>query len=385
MTKFNAKTYITKYALDQIKEHMKFDNSKGEIYGWLIGFCENQDVYVIASMPCFDYEVQTIISARPAKNQLDILASSLPLGVSVIGIYHTHLGKVFLSNIDNRTLLSYITINPNFVSLVTNKKNDLEIFRLTNVDSNEITAIKYKIMSMPKLNNIKFCLKLKGLAKVNADQPILSLSNLLRNYVDEIFKNEQVKTNMGNMTENSNASIIKSDEIIINTPRFLKLNDDSTKKLMKLKFSFDLIKDCSYVEEMIFSNTNISSLKVMIIDLLMQKIYLGQISNNVLIPAKEKIIDFLNFRLNVIYNMENTILSFSFIKSLIIQSKFMLNLGENEFAEKILLSCKDYLIDIADKKEILIVDNLLSKILRLKSSEYIKLVARLYPRGPFSL
>ncbi|MHA1585042.1 MAG: Mov34/MPN/PAD-1 family protein [Promethearchaeota archaeon] len=102
-----------------IKQHAL--TSSREIYGWLIG-SENSkgDVFILSVIPCQRYLHQSAIGAAPDPAEVQEISSSLPDGVGIIGIYHSHPADIFHSSIDDRTLQNFTRLYPKMISAVTN-------------------------------------------------------------------------------------------------------------------------------------------------------------------------------------------------------------------------------------------------------------------------
>ncbi|WP_371805147.1 Mov34/MPN/PAD-1 family protein [Candidatus Lokiarchaeum ossiferum] len=120
--KDGPKKIIAPWILDFIKNHAL--SSPKEIYGWLIGR-ENPegDLIVLTAVACQRYQLQTYIGAAPDPREVQELSSSLPHGVGMIGIYHSHPADIFHSSVDDRTLQNLARYYPKMISAVTNSNS----------------------------------------------------------------------------------------------------------------------------------------------------------------------------------------------------------------------------------------------------------------------
>ena len=120
--KDGPKKILAPWILDFIKNHAL--SSPKEIYGWLIGR-ENPegDLIVLTAVACQRYQLQTYIGAAPDPREVQELSSSLPHGVGMIGIYHSHPADIFHSSVDDRTLQNLARYYPKMISAVTNSNS----------------------------------------------------------------------------------------------------------------------------------------------------------------------------------------------------------------------------------------------------------------------
>jgi proteasome lid subunit RPN8/RPN11 len=109
--------WITQY----IKENA--NKSENEVYGWLIGFENRQDQIIVQSaLLCTRYTSQSVVEATPDPREIQEITRSIPNGLYIVGIFHTHPGSVFHSHVDNQTLQNLAKHNPKMLSAVTNGK-----------------------------------------------------------------------------------------------------------------------------------------------------------------------------------------------------------------------------------------------------------------------
>ena len=94
---------------------------KKEVYGWLIGYEDNQkNQYIISTIPCQRYIEQEYAHATPDPIEFQEIGAFLPHGLGIIGIYHSHPDSVFHSGTDDSTLQNFTRMYPNMISGVTN-------------------------------------------------------------------------------------------------------------------------------------------------------------------------------------------------------------------------------------------------------------------------
>jgi len=362
LSEFRGKTIFSDIVLKQIKEHLNYDTSGKEIYGWLLGFSDNSDVWVITSLPCFNYDIQTIVGARPTPEEIDILTSCLPQGIGVVGIYHSHPNQVFHSQTDDQMLLGYAATNNNFISLVTNRKDDVKVFRIVDPKSKKIDSIFHKPGKIPNLRDLKFLLKMKGFAEIDAEFQQQSFNRITIEYIERLFENSVIVTKKERITEGIRIEKIKSVLIEIETEKKIKLKDENSKNTTKINFDLEIEQLGLFYGEKILTKGLINSIKIALIDTCMRKISLGDIIKGILIPANERIIDYLGIGMRVIYSKKSNEQSKKFVQSLVAKSELLIKLEEKELAIKLLKSCKDYFQDLNDNKEKLKVEKILNKI-----------------------
>ncbi len=113
------KVMVEKNINEYIKFHANSDKEK-EIYGWLIGFRENNTIKIINIHTCHKYIIQNPIRAQPDPIEISILNMILPIGLQIYGIYHSHINDVFLSETDKSTFKDLLQNNKNLISVVSN-------------------------------------------------------------------------------------------------------------------------------------------------------------------------------------------------------------------------------------------------------------------------
>lgn len=123
-----------------IEFHANTDNEK-EIYGWLLGYKENNTINIISIYTCHKYLIQNAIRAQPDPYELSNLNTILPIGIHVYGIYHSHINDVFLSETDKKTFLDILKTNENLISVVSNG----EITKFYNYENDTIMEFNPEI------------------------------------------------------------------------------------------------------------------------------------------------------------------------------------------------------------------------------------------------
>lgn len=118
-----------------------------ENYGWLIGYVDSDlETNVFFAWDCQEFKYQTLISAEPKPEEFHKLAVMLPAGLGVIGMYHSHPhgSKIFHSHVDDDTVLDYMNMNKNFLSVVTNGR-DIINYALVDPNSMELAEAPPKL------------------------------------------------------------------------------------------------------------------------------------------------------------------------------------------------------------------------------------------------
>ncbi len=103
-----------------------------EVYGWLLGYyADNGEPVILGVYDCQKFVEQTLISAHPDSKMFHEIAVSLPNGIGVLGLYHSHPAgsNIFHSHIDDSTVLDFSKMASNFISVVTNGA-DVQCFQL---------------------------------------------------------------------------------------------------------------------------------------------------------------------------------------------------------------------------------------------------------------
>ena len=179
---------ISKEVILYIKEQARL--SKNEIYGWLIGYSDNQNNQkVINAFACQNYLQQSYINAMPDPIEIQIISNLMPYGIRIIGIYHSHPfdSEVFHSHIDDKTLLSLSRQLQNCVSIVTNGE-EINYYQMDNrYKLIEIDATLWQ-PKIPKFVPIRFTTSFNiNIQKeiINADNLHIMISNDIKDFLEE--------------------------------------------------------------------------------------------------------------------------------------------------------------------------------------------------------
>lgn len=124
---------------------------KAEVYGWLLGYyADNGDPVILGAYDCQKFVEQTLISAIPDPKQYHEVAVSLPNGIGVLGMYHSHPAgsNIFHSHIDDSTVLDYTSLASNFISIVTNGL-DVQCFMLVDKKDRKLKKVEPQL-KLPK-------------------------------------------------------------------------------------------------------------------------------------------------------------------------------------------------------------------------------------------
>ena len=145
-----SKVNICNHVAEAIRKHAKsFPNI--EIYGWLLGYDYENQLYVVASVPCKQYTVQSQLVAEPSQEEVMEISKAIPGGIGVVGIYHSHVGAVFHSATDDQTVKQFASVYPYFLSIVTNP-DEMKYFQLLDEEVEEIKVKYYKENNLVQTN-----------------------------------------------------------------------------------------------------------------------------------------------------------------------------------------------------------------------------------------
>ncbi len=125
---------------------------KAEVYGWLLGYyADNGEPVILGAYDCQKFVEQTLISAIPDPKQYHEVTVSLPNGIGVLGMYHSHPAgsNIFHSHIDDSTVLDYTSLASNFISVVTNG-SDIQCFMLVDKKERKLKKIEPQL-KLPKI------------------------------------------------------------------------------------------------------------------------------------------------------------------------------------------------------------------------------------------
>ncbi len=138
---------------------------KAEVYGWLLGYyADNGEPVILGAYDCQKFVEQTLISAIPDPKQYHEVTVSLPNGIGVLGMYHSHPAgsNIFHSHIDDSTVLDYTSLASNFISIVTNG-SDVQCFMLVDKKDRKLKKIEpqRKLQKLPPSTHFRVNLNLR--------------------------------------------------------------------------------------------------------------------------------------------------------------------------------------------------------------------------------
>ena len=195
------KFVIPKLFIEAIKKQAM--NSEDEIYGWLIGYLNDNVPNVLAIIECRRFTHQSYIAAVPDVQSFQEISSAMPQGIGPIGIYHSHPhgGKVFHSHTDDTTLLSLSNQFPSSISIVTNG-SEINFYQM---DKNQLTEIQVEFSEVPVPALITFTMKEKipitliGRPK-DSESVKIKILNQMRTFFEEIWDTITFQSNNKTLT-----------------------------------------------------------------------------------------------------------------------------------------------------------------------------------------
>ncbi|MHA1728675.1 MAG: Mov34/MPN/PAD-1 family protein [Promethearchaeota archaeon] len=216
--------YIIPWINEFIKSHAR--SAPKEIYGWLVGFeSPSEDISVITAISCERYKIQHYTGAAPDPLEIQEISSSIPQGLGIIGVYHSHPEKVFHSATDDKTLINLSKYYPKMLSAVTN--GSITKWYQLSVDgaSKEIEIKKTEI----SVEKVKF---LKVFARLDFTVPV----KVRVKFIPQISK--QLIDGFNDAWENGIVELIRNNSSFygihngesINIEEILKTEDTFSKK-----------------------------------------------------------------------------------------------------------------------------------------------------------
>jgi len=176
------KVNICNHVIEAIRKHAQsFPDI--EIYGWLLGYDYKNQLYVVASIPCKQYTVQSKLIAEPSQEEVMEISKAIPGGIGVVGIYHSHVGAVFHSATDDQTVKQFASVYPYFLSTVTNIE-ETKYFQLKDESVEELEVKYYKETNLVQT---KFITDIK----VQIDEDSLTISQI-SSQIREMFENTKI-------------------------------------------------------------------------------------------------------------------------------------------------------------------------------------------------
>ncbi|MBD3190076.1 MAG: hypothetical protein GF308_05510 [Candidatus Heimdallarchaeota archaeon] len=360
-------TFFNRVVMEQIENHLEVDTSNREVYGWLLGYDEGINVHILASMPCFNYDVQTVIAARPTPEEINLLSSSLPEGLGVVGIYHSHPDEVFHSKTDDNTVFGFGSTYSNFVSLVTNRDGVVKVYRILDLKKKVIRRVNYEVKKVTRPPKLSFSLQVAGKALVDKEYPFPSLTTGIRKQIEGIFAQEPLTTMDGKAISSGDKVskiVSKSSAIKFGTPESQEWEDPNAPEHRTVEYNVSGKLLAFYPKDKVLSQKTIDSIRISLTNVLLRKVSLGDIKQDKLLPGETYEINYLDVPLHIIYGSANQPdpNSVKFIKGLAFKSLVIARAGFKKPAVKTLKSCKEFFETINDTKEIEEVEEMLSKI-----------------------
>lgn len=357
MTSSSINTFFSQKAVKQIKLHLSVDKSGMEIYGWLIGLNVNKRVYILVSIPCFNYDTQSIFNARPTTQEVSILSSSLPEGLGIVGIYHSHPGEVFHSHIDNETILNFGGMYQHFTSLVTNRQGKMKVYRIINFEEKKISRVGFDVKNLRPPQQFHFQIELSGIALIDKEYPLPSLSRTVREQVERIFSGGKIETNKGIIHPGLKVTQIKKKKINIQRKIPFIWQDQNAIEKIKVKYNLSADIPVYYPSSKIITEKMIDSLRISLTDLLLKKVSFGEIKDGKLRPGKALYFKYLGIEFFTAFGTQKqqNKNSINFISGMIAKASLLNQGGYKTEAKKILkaaISLFDYIKNEKEKQRI---------------------------------
>ena len=169
--------------------------SKNEIYGWLIGYQQQDITKILAIIECSRFENQSFLSAAPLAQEFHEMSSYMPQGIGPVGIYHSHpfSSEIFHSHIDDSTLISLSNQFPNCISVITNGL-EINYFQMGKNEATEEIEVNFVEPEIPKF----ILISMNEIITVKVDRDIVNdenkrqklridILNSVRNYFEKIW------------------------------------------------------------------------------------------------------------------------------------------------------------------------------------------------------
>ncbi|MHA1449904.1 MAG: Mov34/MPN/PAD-1 family protein [Candidatus Hodarchaeales archaeon] len=279
---------IRKVVENYIKAHA-LQNKGNEIFGWLVGSENKDSLQIECAISSHRYLTQNIIAAEPDLTETGIISSVLPLGLGIIGMYHSHPAKVFHSSTDDRTLIQLTTLYPHAISIVTNG-NDFKVFKM---DGNESVETKYKKEKSfsTKFKQIKFDIKGK-LVTVEETVSKNDVITAIEKAVRELYEDSENRANLAGKLKKG----IQTVEIIKDTSL---LENDIASEIKEWNYELRTILDISqakYDNKDTLVDSVINSLQMNL--LLQLKTLVFDVNNRNLVFSERKTITFMDIPLH---------------------------------------------------------------------------------------
>lgn len=360
-------TFFNRVVMEQIEHHLEVDTSNREVYGWLLGYDDGNNVHILASMPCFNYDVQTVIAARPTPEEINLLSSSLPEGLGVVGIYHSHPDEVFHSKTDDNTVFGFGSTYSNFVSLVTNREGVVKVYRILDLEDKIIRRVNYDVKKVTKPPKLSFSLQVAGKALVDKEYPFPSLTTGIRKQIEEIFAQEPLTTMDGIVLSSGDKVskvVSKGSAIKFGSKESQEWEDPNAPEHQTVNYNVSGKLLAFYPKNKVLSQRTIDSIRISLTNVLLRKVSLGDIRKESLVPGESYEINYLDIPLHIIYGSSNEPEpnSIKFIKGLAFKSLVIARAGFKKPALRTLESCKEFFGTINDEKEVEEIEEMITKI-----------------------
>lgn len=211
-----------------------------EIYGWLLGYEEDNILNVVGSIPCRFYQNQSMISAEPKIEEVSELNKNIPKGIFICGIYHSHPNKVFHSSTDDETVLGFANLYTNFLSIVTNGI-DIKYFQLK---GHEVKEVPVKAMNSVKLFSSQYVTKIHTILPKKDNFTKAFIGSQLREQLNEasIDKIETGAFLRGKIERDDDFSLKKCDSKVADV--YLDVDEgsyDTTTNILELELIANIV------------------------------------------------------------------------------------------------------------------------------------------------
>ncbi|MEM4161447.1 MAG: hypothetical protein QW531_05650 [Thermoplasmata archaeon] len=261
-----AKEKILSHAMEQARTH------GFEVVGWLVGFFENEDVFVLDAVPATQYISQSKFGAEASPVEEMQLAMSYPRKVGIVGLYHSHpfredylestmgrdTGAMFHSHIDDHMLSSRASMKKSYLSVVTDGYS-LGCFLYSPkgavpVSPKLVESYNYKNKLAEFYTKMRF--EIKGEDTVSLRDAVIDARNRIVERVETIFMRELKDIEM------------YADEKYEKCEINLAYTSEATVKENRIRFVFDgeNVKEYSLtfaITPVVFTSRNASALEIL--------------------------------------------------------------------------------------------------------------------------
>lgn len=225
-----SKVNVCESVADDIKRHASAFPTI-EIYGWLLGYDHNDQLFVVSSVPCKQYKMQNQIIAEPSQEEVMEISKAIPMGIGIVGIYHSHVGKVFHSSTDDYTVKQFASVYPYFLSIVTN----VEETKYYQLKDESVEEIKVKVSSIKVPQTIRFLTKAKLDHAKLSELNVQTISSKMREIL-ESFEVKQIEHKQNLLSGSMSTDKLEGKECLVRFSVF----EDSLETVKGLTFTMDL-------------------------------------------------------------------------------------------------------------------------------------------------